>query len=138
MKLITALLVSSSIFSITAFGYGNNKKKKDITATASMMPAKFEKGLLVDSKSKMTLYTFDNDTANSGKSVCNDGCIAAWPALKADASAKETGDFTVITRDDGSKQWAHKGKPLYFWVNDKKPGDTTGDKFNKIWHVVKK
>ena len=69
--------------------------------------------------------------------VCNEGCIAAWPALAAKADDKASGDFSVISRDDGSKQWAHKGKPLYLWVNDKKAGDTTGDNFNKIWHVVK-
>jgi predicted lipoprotein with Yx(FWY)xxD motif len=37
------------------------------------------------------------------------------------------GKFTVITRDDGSAQWAYHGKPLYLWVRDKAPGDTTGD-----------
>ena len=34
---------------------------------------------------------------------------------------KATGDYTVITRDDGKKQWAFKGKPLYFWAKDTKP-----------------
>jgi predicted lipoprotein with Yx(FWY)xxD motif len=34
-------------------------------------------------------------------------------------------------------QWAYKGKPLYFWVKDQKPGDKTGDGFNNVWRVVK-
>ena len=38
-----------------------------------------------------------------------------------------TGDLSVITRDDGSKQVAYKGLPLYFWQNDKAPGDVTGN-----------
>lgn len=99
-------------------------------------PAVFVKGTLVDHHG-MTLYTFDPDVAESGKSVCNDGCIAAWPALVAPKDAKKTGDFSVITRDDGSHQWAWKGKPLYLWVQDKKAGDVTGDNFNKVWHIVK-
>ena len=55
----------------------------------------------------------------------------------AAADAKPMGDLTVITRDDGSKQWAFKGKPLYLFAKDTKPGDKTGDNFKEIWHVVK-
>ena len=44
----------------------------------------------------------------------------------------------IVTRDDGSKQWAYKGRPLYHWVKDAKPGDMTGDGFlNNSWHVAK-
>jgi predicted lipoprotein with Yx(FWY)xxD motif len=43
----------------------------------------------------------------------------------------------VVTRDDGSKQLAYKGKPLYLYAADQKPGDRTGDNFKDIWHVVK-
>jgi predicted lipoprotein with Yx(FWY)xxD motif len=37
------------------------------------------------------------------------------------------GDWTIITRADGTKQWAYKGMPLYKWSKDAKPGDATGD-----------
>jgi predicted lipoprotein with Yx(FWY)xxD motif len=85
----------------------------------------------------MTLYTFDKDSEAPGKSVCNAGCIEAWPALAAAEGSKSVGDFSVITRDDGTKQWAHKGKPVYLWVQDKKPGDKTGDNFKDMWRIVK-
>ena len=42
-----------------------------------------------------------------------------------------------MTRDDGSKQWAYKGKPVYLWVKDKKPGDKTGHGVREVWHVIK-
>ena len=45
------------------------------------------------------------------------------------------GDYTIITRDDGAKQWAYKGKPLYLWIKDSKPGDRTGDGFNNAWRL---
>ncbi len=90
--------------------------------------------ILTDTKG-MTLYTFDKDT--NGKSACNEGCAKAWPPVLAEASMKEIGDFTKITRDDGTKQWAYKGMPLYGWVKDKVSGDVTGDKFKGVWHVVK-
>jgi predicted lipoprotein with Yx(FWY)xxD motif len=47
------------------------------------------------------------------------------------------GEWTVVTRDDGTKQWAHKGKPLYTFAKDSKPGETAGEGFNKVWHVAK-
>ena len=90
--------------------------------------------VLADPKG-MTLYTFDKDT--SGKSNCSGECAEYWPPVKAEADAKPVGDLTVITRDDGTKQWADGGKPLYTYVKDKQPGDVTGDKVNNVWHVVK-
>jgi len=97
--------------------------------------AKFEGGMLANSAG-MTLYTFDKDAAGSGKSACNGPCAANWPPLHAAATDQASGDWTVLARDDGSKQWAYKGKPLYLWVKDHKPGDKTGDGVNKVWHVA--
>ena len=108
---------------------------------ADMMPAgvqtrKADSGTVVLADAKgMTLYTSDRDTA--GKSTCNGQCAANWPPLAAAADAKTMGDWTIVTRDDGSKQWAYKGKPLYTWVKDAKPGDTSGDGMaNKNWHIA--
>ncbi len=86
---------------------------------------------------QMTLYVFDKDVVGSGKSVCNGPCATNWPPLMAPEDAKPTGEFTVIVRDDGKKQWAFRGKPLYYWAKDTKPGDKTGDGFNKVWQVAK-
>jgi predicted lipoprotein with Yx(FWY)xxD motif len=84
----------------------------------------------------MTLYTFDKDTT-PGKSACTgDECAKAWPAAAAPADAKPVDDWTVITRDDGSKQWAFKGKPLYTFVKDQKMGDGTGDGVANVWHMA--
>ena len=91
--------------------------------------------MLTDAKG-MSLYTFAKDA--DGKSMCNGPCATNWPPLAAGADAKAMGDWTVITRDDGAKQWAYKGKPLYAWVKDGKPGDTTGDGFlNGAWSLAR-
>lgn len=103
---------------------------------AATPPAKTEQGHLVGANG-MTLYTFDKDAAGSGKSVCNGPCASNWPPLAAKAEDQASGDWSIITRDDGARQWAYKGKPLYFWVKDQKPGDTTGEGFNNVWHVAK-
>ena len=86
--------------------------------------------------SGMTLYVFDRDVAGNGKSVCNGPCAANWPPQVAGADAAPFGQYTIITRDDGVKQWAYKGKPLYLWAKDQKPGDRTGDNVNNVWHVA--
>jgi predicted lipoprotein with Yx(FWY)xxD motif len=99
-------------------------------------PAKTMDGVLANSAG-MTLYTFDKDPTGSGKSVCSGPCAANWPPLMAAADSKASGDYTIITRDDGGRQWAYKGKPLYLWVKDAKPGDKTGDGFNNAWRVAR-
>ena len=107
-------------------------------ACASMAapPTKVEGGVLVGPNG-MTLYTFDKDTAGSGKSVCNGQCATNWPPLMAADADAASGDYSLVTRDDGKKQWALKGKPLYYWAKDTKPGEMTGDGVLGAWHVVK-
>ena len=105
---------------------------------ADMAPASTgntDKGpALVDSK-QMTLYTFAKDTPT--QSNCNGACASAWPPLMAPTDASASGDWTVVTRADGAKQWAYKGHPLYSWVKDTKSGQATGDgMLNGAWHVA--
>lgn len=91
--------------------------------------------IYVDAKG-MSLYTFDKDS--TGKSACNGPCAENWPPLMAAADAKASGDWSVVTRDDGKKMWAHKGKPLYTFKKDTKAGDVSGDGFlNGAWHLAK-
>jgi len=93
--------------------------------------------MLVDPKG-LTLYTFDNDVAGSGKSVCNPPCSNIFRPYLANERSVSKGDYSVIMRVDGSSQWAYKGRPLYLWLDDKKPGQTGGDGMNhNIWHVVR-
>ncbi len=106
-----------------------------LAADVPAMPSDTAIGkVLVDAKG-MTLYSFDNDVG--GKSACNGPCAANWPPLTASGYAAGMGDWSVVTRDDGTRQWAYKGKPLYSWSKDAKPGDTTGDGFNGKWHAAR-
>jgi predicted lipoprotein with Yx(FWY)xxD motif len=92
-------------------------------------------GMFVTAKG-MTLYTFDKDS--TGKSACNGACATNWPPALAVDDAKPAGPWTIVTRDDGLKQWAYKGKPLYAFAKDTKVGDTTGDGLlNGAWHIAK-
>ncbi|MBB4359096.1 putative lipoprotein with Yx(FWY)xxD motif [Bradyrhizobium sp. CIR18] len=90
---------------------------------------------LVDLKG-MTLYTYERDT--TGKtSNCNGKCTESWVPLSATADAKAVGDFTVISRDDGSRMWAYRYRPLYTSPADKTPGEANGNATTLQWRVAR-
>ena len=125
---LNTMIASAAMLTVAACG---------IALAAESMPAaiKVSNGMLTDAKG-MTLYTWDNDK-QADKSSCNGMCLMNWPALKAEASDHDMGEYKVISRDDGGKQWAYKGKPLYYWHLDAKAGDTAGDGRGMVWHIAK-
>ena len=131
MKLFTALALGAIVAGCDqAFAqagyYSYDDAPEQVTLIAGHGPLTAENG--------MTLYTFDNDSTNT--SNCYDSCAASWPPYNADAGATVDG-LTAIERRDGTLQWAKDGEPLYFWVGDTAPGDTTGDGVGGVWHVAK-
>jgi predicted lipoprotein with Yx(FWY)xxD motif len=103
-----------------------------LPALAADPPVKKADGMLVDSTG-MTVYTFDKDKA--GKSACSGSCAQNWPPVMA-GSAPLSAPYSAITREDGTKQLAYKGKPLYTFKKDTKAGDKSGDNAMNAWHVV--
>jgi predicted lipoprotein with Yx(FWY)xxD motif len=86
----------------------------------------------------MTLYRFTKDEMNN--SHCIEGCAVNWPPFYIDPAAVEDGlepsYFAVITRTDSRQQTTYKGMPLYYFKNDKFPGDTFGDGIGDVWYLV--
>ena len=94
-------------------------------------------GVVLTGPTGMTLYTYVNDR-EPGKSVCTGACIEKWPPFVPAATAPApAAPLAVIARIDGLKQYAYKGKPLYYCATDKKPGDTTGNGFKEFWFVAR-
>ena len=98
--------------------------------------------VLVAGSNGMTVYTFTKDVKDSGKSACTGQCITIWPALTVadgatpSAGAGISGKLGTIKRDDdGKTQVTYNGLPLYFFHNDKAPGDANG--VYDMWEVVK-
>lgn len=90
----------------------------------------------------MTLYIFTNDEA--GVSNCADDCAVSWPPLVVAENVKLVagpgieGELTTVERADGTLQVAYNGLPLYFWMEDAAPGDTTGHTLGDVWFVAEK
>ncbi len=123
-SVLRTVLYTAMVVAISAYG----------SMAMAQAPVKVTGGVLTNAAG-MTLYTFDKDAG--GKSACNGPCATNWPPLMAAADAKASGEWSIITRADGSKQWAYKGKPLYNWSKDTMAGDMKGDNFNNLWHVAK-
>jgi predicted lipoprotein with Yx(FWY)xxD motif len=114
-------------------------KNEDAAPAPAIQLTNTSLGNVMTDERGMTLYFFANDF--DGKSACTGNCLSAWPVFYRENPALATGlnaaDFTIITRADGTKQTAYKGWPLYYYAQDKKSGDVTGENVNKVWFVAK-
>ncbi|MBR0951049.1 COG4315 family predicted lipoprotein [Bradyrhizobium canariense] len=136
--LIAAAAIALSTAPALANGHGGDAppppKPEATTSPAKVILTK-QGPTLVDLKG-MTLYYYERDT--TGKtSNCNGKCVESWVPLPATADAKAIGDFTVISRNDGSKMWAYRYRPLYTSPADKAPGDANGIATTLQWRIAR-
>jgi len=109
--------------------------------TVKLMTTKLG-GVLADARD-MTLYYFITDTPGSGTSTCYAAanCTHFWPIFSAPGIVVSpplaAADFSSITRTDGTTQTTYKGWPLYYFLNDKNPGNTNGEGVLKTWYVAR-
>jgi predicted lipoprotein with Yx(FWY)xxD motif len=90
----------------------------------------------------MTLYIFSKDTGN--QSTCTGACAQNWPPLTATGkptagSGASASLLSTSARSDGGQQVTYNGHPVYTFVNDKQPGDTSGQGINAFggnWTAV--
>jgi len=92
-------------------------------------------GQVLTTPEGMTVYTYEKDS--DGVSNCNDECAKKWPPVLAKPGDKPRGKLTIITRKDGTLQWADEEEPLYTYVEDKRPGDSKGDNVGGVWHAAR-
>ena len=110
--------------------------------TAAVRVAKSSLGSILVNSSGRTLYLFKADVG--AKSACTGACAAAWPPLlttgKPTAGAGLTASkLATTTRPGGKQQVTYNGHPLYLFIQDKKPGQTTGQgvtAFGAPWFAV--
>ncbi len=113
-----------------------------------------EEGAIFTNSAGMTLYVFALENATPGKSKCYDKrytiqsgrqfgtiplpapdtrktCVQKWPPFLAAEDAKASGDWSLIVREGGARQWAYQGHLLYTSIKDRKPGDVNGEAINE-------
>jgi predicted lipoprotein with Yx(FWY)xxD motif len=132
---IAALLISAN----EALAHGSEPAAAPPPPKPAGAPAKIastKRGPILTNDKGMTLYTFDKDDSGN-KSNCDAKCVEQWTPFSAPTDAQAIGDFTVITRNDGSKMWAYRYRPLYTSVSDKAPGDTNGTDAATLWKIAR-
>ena len=122
MKLARAFAAAAALF---AFSGGVVLAIEPAPAPPGVKLDKHGHGWIMANEKGMTLYTTILDQ-NPGKSACNDACAKQWPPFAAAADAAPVGDFSVIGRNDGSTQWAYRGKALYKFAGDVLAEDVNG------------
>jgi predicted lipoprotein with Yx(FWY)xxD motif len=123
------LVFGASLFLAASAAFAATPNKED-------PPFRQRGEILVEIKGR-GVYTYDGDKV-ANQSDCFAQCRLLWPPVYAEDEAKPKGSFTILVRkDDGRRQWAFKGKPLYRWVSDVKRGDAGGDGVAGVWRLVK-
>jgi predicted lipoprotein with Yx(FWY)xxD motif len=101
---------------------------------------------LTDGKGIALYYYYNKDiqgnTVTGPRSVCTGTCATSWPPFYTDTLVLtrtiSPDNFTVFTRDDGKKQLAYQGWPLYYSSQDKQPGDTNGEGAESgAWRLIR-
>ena len=95
----------------------------------------YARGDVLTTPDGMTVYVYDKEA--EGSASCYGECAEEWPPVLAPAEAKPFGDFSLVKRIDGTRQWAYRGKPLHLYQDDQAPGDAKGDNYDGFWHAVR-
>jgi predicted lipoprotein with Yx(FWY)xxD motif len=86
-----------------------------------------------------TLYSLSVE--KHGRFVCTGGCLGTWKPLVVAAGMKPKGPVKLgtVRRPDGRTQVTFKGRPLYSFDGDAKPGEANGEGFKDVgtWHAAK-
>ena len=85
--------------------------------------------------SGQALYVHQRDRMN--RSTCYRNCARRWPPYLAYGNATAYGQWSIINRRDGTRQWAHAGRPTYMWSGDRKRGQIGGHRRDGTWSVLR-
>jgi predicted lipoprotein with Yx(FWY)xxD motif len=137
---------STTSTSSTSGGYGSGASASSSAGAAGggmvITTKSGSAGTYLTDGSGRAVYLWVKDSMN--KSACSGACASAWPPVTANGTVTASGgakssDLGSITRSGGSKQVTYDGHPLYYYVGDSGPGQTTGqgnDGFGAKWWLV--
>lgn len=97
------------------FGGDSPAQRVPIKPPAHMPPgfaiASTAIGRLLATSKNQSVYSYNDDSATS--SACFDTCLEAWTPVLAPALTRPQGEWSILERSPGVKQWVFRGKPLY-------------------------
>ena len=144
------LFVASTLLLAACGGSSNNQAANTpaptptptpVVKTAMATVAGNSETILVG-ENGMTLYYYTPDKG-TGQANCVAACLQNWPPLllptgvtKPAGEKGVIGTLGTVTSSAGGMQVTYNGWPLYFWIKDKVPGDTTGQNVGGKWFVV--
>lgn len=103
----------------------------------ALRTAETDLGSIVVDGAGMTLYMFTKDSPDV--SACEGQCLENWPPLIGEPTAGSGVDESLLgsfEREDGRVQATYNQWPLYYWVGDSAPGDTSGQDVQNVWFVL--
>jgi predicted lipoprotein with Yx(FWY)xxD motif len=140
LSIATMGIAGLALAGCSSAGSGTSGGSAPAATGATLATGKTSLGTIVVNSKGDTVYVFDSDTANSGKSTCYDGCASTWPAVTTTSSTPDvkgvTGTVGTITRTDGTTQVTLDGMPLYTYSGDSAAGDVQGQGMGNTWYAV--
>ena len=151
---ITALVAAATLTACGGSGDDTEEPASEVTTSeespaeetpaeemsTDLATAESSLGTIVVDGNGMTAYYFLKDTKDSGTSACTGGCLTAWPPVLSTAATPTAegvaGTLGTITTPDGAKQVTLNGLPLYYFAQDKNPGDILGQGVNGVWYLA--
>ena len=133
---LAAVAALASVVVVAAFAGGTAMVGTKVAIAKSRLGT-----ILVDNKG-ITLYDFVQD--KGGMSSCYGACAALWPPLTTKGKpiaghGVRASLLGTTKRKDGKLEVTYNGHPLYYFVSDRKPGQTTGqgiNQFGALWWVL--
>ena len=126
---------------VTAPSRGHSARAVRVSASASSLASSGSSlGNIVVNGTGLTVYIFDKDTANTGKSACTGACLSTWPPVTTTAPNPHvtgiSGTVATITDPYGKMQITINGLPLYTFAGDTAKGDVKGQGLQNVWWVL--
>ena len=109
-------------------------------AAVGLKTASSSAGTIVVDAKGMSVYFFTKDVKDSGTSACKAACLTMWPPVTSTTATPSaegvSGTLGTIATPDGARQVTLNGLPLYYYAQDKKPGDILGQGVSDVWYLA--
>ena len=124
-SLLLPLALIMLVGAVVALAFASSAETKQETDRGTLSVRNSEYGRILFDGRGFVLYGFTAD--HKRRSVCTGACAAAWPPYivkstpRAGRGVKKS-LLGTIRRPDGKRQVTYAGRPLYYYVGDRRPG----------------